>query len=141
MTQSRKRLAHVVLTSVAICVGVFAAAAPAQAGVGLSITPDIVPNPAVVGEADIPANLMIASLDRTDAAGTATLSRIQLTMSCGDQGDSLGNCARLTRACSSRARPLTGWAGRVRAWFSRSLPIPSAGSRRAGTCSRPRPSR
>ena len=95
MTQSRKRLAHVVLTTVAICVGVFAATAPAQAGVGLSITPDIVSNPAVVGQANIPANLRIANASNgTDAAGSATLSRIQLTMACGDQGNSLGNCAQ-----------------------------------------------
>ena len=94
MTQSRKRLAHVVLTTVAICVGVFAATAPAQAGVGLSVTPDIVPNPAVVGDTNLPANLRLENASTgSDAQGSATLTRIQLTLSCGDQGDAAGNCS------------------------------------------------
>ena len=93
MRQSRKRLANVVLTSLTACAAMFAVAAPAQAGVSLSVTPDIIPNPVLVGGNDLAANLRIANASTgTDAPGTATLSRIQLTMACGDQGDAVGVC-------------------------------------------------
>ena len=112
MMQPRKRMANVVLTSVAICVGMFVLAAPAQAGVGLSVTPDIVPNPVVVGDTDLPANLVIENASTgTDAAGTATLSRIQITMACGNQGDASGNCTLPDPGVFQPSSTATGVAG------------------------------